>query len=126
MDSEAELPLHTCQGAPAAIVLPPKQRFQLSAKRSHEEAAAGEAATAAATASGGASEAQQEAEGEELLGAPPRPGGKQLKLSTSKILGVAQPRRPRVGPEFQAVVPEWPAAAPCAGRSAPPPQPMQE
>lgn len=32
---------------------------------------------------------------------------KQVKLTTSKILGVANPRKPRVGPQFQVEVPEW-------------------
>jgi len=39
-------------------------------------------------------------------------GAKQLRITTSKIAGTAQPRKPRIGPEFQAVLPEPSAAAP--------------
>ncbi len=37
---------------------------------------------------------------------PDAPGGKP-KLSTSKILGVAHPHKPRIGPQYQAVVPPF-------------------
>jgi hypothetical protein len=37
-----------------------------------------------------------------------RRGAKALRLSTSKIQGRAEPRKPRIGPQFQAFVPPWP------------------
>ena len=45
---------------------------------------------------------------------------KQARLEPSKIAGFAQPRKPRVGPQYQAQVPEWkapsePAQAPPGG-----------
>ena len=44
----------------------------------------------------------------------PRQGSKQLKLGTSLLDGVGHPRRPRVGAEFQAAVPEWRGPPTCA------------
>ncbi|GLC76309.1 hypothetical protein PLESTF_001765100 [Pleodorina starrii] len=35
-------------------------------------------------------------------------GAKAVRLSTSKIQGRAEPRRPRIGPQYQAFVPPWP------------------
>ncbi|KIZ00180.1 hypothetical protein MNEG_7785 [Monoraphidium neglectum] len=37
---------------------------------------------------------------------------KSLRITTSKILGTAQPRKPRIGPEFQAAIPPVPQAPP--------------
>lgn len=37
-------------------------------------------------------------------------GLKAVRLTTSKIQGRAEPRRPRIGPQYQAVVPPWPPA----------------
>lgn len=46
---------------------------------------------------------------------------KALRITTSKILGTAQPRKPRIGPEFQAAIPPLPVHGAPAPR-APPPQ----
>lgn len=35
-----------------------------------------------------------------------QPSPKLLKITTSKILGTALPRKPRVGPEYQATIPD--------------------
>lgn len=35
-------------------------------------------------------------------------GSKALRLSVSKIQGRAEPRKPRIGPQYQACVPPWP------------------
>ncbi len=35
-------------------------------------------------------------------------GLKAVRLTTSKIQGRAEPRKPRIGPQYQAVVPPWP------------------
>ncbi len=44
-------------------------------------------------------------------------GGK-AKLTTSKILGVAHPHKPRIGPQYQAVVPPfWAASAKSSERA---------
>jgi hypothetical protein len=75
-----------------AVQLPPK----LAHKRLAQEQQPGqqeqqpEAPTATATT------AQAERE--------PRP--KAARITTSKILGTAHPRKPRVGPQFQAVIPD--------------------
>ena len=42
-------------------------------------------------------------------GEAPAKGAKQLHVTTSKIMGTAQPHRPRIGPEFQADVPPLPS-----------------
>mmetsp|Transcript_26099 Transcript_26099/g.46407 ORF Transcript_26099/g.46407 Transcript_26099/m.46407 type:complete len:118 (-) Transcript_26099:2500-2853(-) len=60
-----------------------------------EEALDGVAAVGEPAANGG----QVEEEGEK--------GSKQRHVATSCIHGTAMPHRPRVGPEFQAVVPAW-------------------
>jgi hypothetical protein len=45
------------------------------------------------------------------------PEGKRVQLLTSKILGVAPYRKPRVGPEYQAVIPQFEGPPlPCASK----------
>ncbi|KAG2445269.1 hypothetical protein HYH02_008736 [Chlamydomonas schloesseri] len=48
----------------------------------------------------------EEDEDEDGLGVLRR-GQKATRLSTSKIQGRAEPRKPRIGPQYQAVVPPW-------------------
>ena len=51
---------------------------------------------------------------------PLRRGPKQQRLLVSKIQGLAEPRKPRIGPQYQAVVPQWPSPDP-----PPPARPQQ-
>lgn len=53
------------------------------------------------------------AEGANNLASAPEPLPKRPKvLTASKILGVASPRRPRIGPDFQATIPPQQAPPP--------------
>jgi hypothetical protein len=47
---------------------------------------------------------------------------KQARLEPSKIAGFAQPRKPRVGPQYQALVPDWPSTTTTAPPKPPPRQ----
>lgn len=93
--------------------LPPKAAYQRSHKRDYQQAAVQEPTAAV------------EDDFEEFFAAK-KQGQKQVKLSTSKIDGVAHPRRPRIGPEFQAVVPEWPQHQPTQKPAGPSTGPMQQ
>lgn len=57
-------------------------------------------------------------QGELFQDDPLKRGQKCLKLAHSKIQGLAEPRKPRIGPGFQAVIPPW------TGPPAPKPQPQ--
>jgi hypothetical protein len=107
--------------------LPPKQRLKLAQKRSAAALEAVQLEQAPATPPHAV--APDTVETEEAQAA------KQVKLTTSKILGVAQPRKPRIGPEFQAVIPDvfsGPAhplqfpLRPSAGTAAAPQQQQQQ
>ncbi len=51
-------------------------------------------------------EEEEEEDDEEGLGVLRR-GHKTTRLSVSKIQGRAEPRKPRIGPQYQAIVPPW-------------------
>lgn len=109
-------------GNPAAPTLPPKHRFQATHKRKASEEEAPSHPQLCPSLD------------ETPFGERPLTrDAKQVKVTTSKIQGTAQPRKPRIGADFQALVPEWtgppqellpsktrPAGAP--EKLAPPPQ----
>lgn len=93
MDNSQEGGVHpTCMPAPAAasIILPPKQRYQQSHKRSVEQAI--QATTDTSNPQANRHEAEEEEEEESYWTTKQTTAPKQLKLSTSKIQGVANPR----------------------------------
>jgi hypothetical protein len=118
---------------------PAKLRFKRSATAAHEDEASVPGAGAAGAIGGAAPRADPppryapdargdlEADGREKA-------AKSIRITTSKILGTAQPRRPRIGPEFQAAIPPLPGGPPAAdtlaalraARAAPPPPPGQQ
>lgn len=83
------------------LLLPPKQRY----KRSKEHLAGSIQGQPPQTVAEGQIQQQQEEEEDFVYLKKHSP--KLVKYTTSKISGVANPRRPRVGPEYQAIIPEW-------------------
>ncbi len=96
--------------------LPAKLRYQLQQKRAREEAEGSSAhqdAAGPAPAPADSSSAKPEPlHGSDewlarALGQDTRePSGKRTELVTSKILGIARPHKPRIGPQYQAVIPD--------------------
>eukprot|EP00877_Chromochloris_zofingiensis_P005615 jgi/Chrzof1/15054/Cz09g25130.t1 len=106
----------TTQG-PEHILLPPKQRYQLSRKRPADQGPADDTAPSSYTHHLTTGKLKPNAtlsiDPYRLLDedAPvPEQSSKQLRISTSKIQGTAQPHKPRIGPEYQALLPALPAA----------------
>lgn len=85
---------------PEGLVLPPKQRF----KRSLDQ-------TLGKVAEQPPQQGVQihfiDSDEEEEFGCRKKQSPKLVRYTTSKIAGVANPRRPRIGPEYQAVIPDW-------------------
>jgi hypothetical protein len=94
------------------VALPPKQRYQLSQKRTAADLEVVTDANAQEQLLKHPYSLDEEAEAKQA---------KQVKITTSKILGTAHPRKPRVGPEYQAVIPPWPV-----GRSSIPQLPLTD
>lgn len=61
---------------------------------------------------GGSGGCVDEDDDEEDEADPLRRGPKQRRLTVSKIQGRAEAHKPRIGPQYQAVVPAWPALGP--------------
>lgn len=80
-------------------MLPPKQRF----KRSLDDRADTQQHVLCSVQE----QPGQQQEEDDDFGHFVKPGPKLVKYSTSKIGGVANPRRPRIGPAYQAVIPDW-------------------
>lgn len=131
-------------GAPDAPCLPPKLRYQAQKRRleagpdeeTQQHAGAPTSAPSSATASGGQPDHQQLCPSlppenpfgnDALFGEYPLyRDAKQTKITTSLIQGTAQPRKPRIGAEFQAIVPEWKPPAPKAPFGSSPKAPQQK
>jgi hypothetical protein len=103
--------------APAeSPAVPAKLRYKRSAAAAHEEEqpqaqGAGVAPLDAGTARAAASPPSRHSRGvrADLEDDGREKAAKALRITTSKILGTAQPRKPRIGPGFQAELPPLPA-----------------
>lgn len=85
------------------LALPPKQRF----KRSFEQTAANKTLQPVQTAISELEQQDLEQEDLEDFGHYKKASPKLVRYTPSTTAGIANPRRPRVGPEYQAVIPEW-------------------